>query len=171
MGLINRFRKQEQAPEPRAEAAAPETGLVDFHPCDTGLAESVRALERELRGLNTNGRRGCDRDEFIALLAGISALRKTPGIPGPNESGPNYFITLPKCPSPEAQAECRAHLEKMFGITDKQSMIDFCNREIRCHNNYLDFEGFWEGCPPFDAERLKEREGVFEFFQASRDFS
>ena len=31
----------------------------------------------------------------IALLAGIAALRKTPGIPGPNESGPNAFITLP----------------------------------------------------------------------------
>lgn len=172
MGLFDRFKKQEKAPEPKEEApAAPQTGLIDFHPYDTGLAESVRALEKDLRGLNTLGRRSCNRDEFIALLAGIASLRKTPGIPGPNESGPNYFITLPKCHTPEAQAECRAHLEKVFGITDKQSMIDFCNKEIRCHNNYLDFEGFWEGRPPFDAEQLREKKGAFEFFQVARDFS
>ena len=97
MGIFDRFKKQDKPSEPKVEAsAAPETGLIDFHPYDTGLAESVRALETDLRKLNTNGRRPCGRDEFIALLAGIAALRKTPGIPGPNESGPNYFITLPK---------------------------------------------------------------------------
>ncbi len=168
MGLFDRFKKQDKPSEPQPEApAAPQ--LIDFHPYDTGLAESVRALEADFRTLNTNGRRPCGRDEFIALLAGISALRKTPGIPGPNESGPNYFITLPKCASHVEEMACQAHLEKIFGITDKESMVDFCNRELRCHSNYLDFEGFWEGRPPFDLSQLNG--GGLEFFQVARDFS
>ena len=69
MGLFDRFKKQDKAPEPKPSApSAPGAGLIDFHPYDTGLAESVRALEADLRKLNTNGRRPCGRDEFIALL-------------------------------------------------------------------------------------------------------
>ena len=148
MGLFDRFKKQDKAPEPKPSApSAPGAGLIDFHPYDTGLAESVRALEADLRKLNTNGRRPCGRDEFIALLAGIAALRKTPGIPGPNESGPNAFITLPKCADRPAEMACKAHLKEIFGITDQASMVEFCNRELRCHSQYLDFEGFWEGRP------------------------
>ena len=168
MGMFDRFKKQETASEPEVPAA-PQPGLTDFHPYDTGLAESVRALEQDLRKLNTNGRRPCGRDEFIALLSGIAALRKTPGIPGPGASGPNCFITLPKCPSHVEEMACRAHLKEIFGITDKESMVDFCNRELRCHNNYLDFEGFWEGRPPFDLAQLQK--GALDFFQVARDFS
>ncbi len=170
MGIFDRFKKQDKPSEPKVEApAAPETGLIDFHPYDTGLAESVRALEANLRKLNTNGRRPCGRDAFIALLAGIAALRKTPGIPGPNESGPNYFITLPKCTDHTAEMACKAHLKEIFGITDKASMVEFCNKELRCHSQYLDFEGFWEGRPPFDLSHLNG--GGLEFFQVARDFS
>ena len=170
MGIFDRFKKQDKPSEPKVEApAAPETGLIDFHPYDTGLAESVRALEANLRKLNTNGRRPCGRDAFIALLAGIAALRKTPGIPGPNESGPNYFITLPKCTDHTAEMACKAHLKEIFGITDQESMMEFCNRELRCHSQYLDFEGFWEGRPPFDLSHLNG--GGLEFFQVARDFS
>ena len=171
MGLFDRFKKQDKPaaqPEPEVPAAS-EAGLLDFHPYDTGLAEAVRALESDLRTLNTNGRRPCGRDEFIALLAGIAALRKTPGIPGPNESGPNYFITLPKCAGRPAEMACKAHLEEIFGITDRESMLQFCSRELRCHNNYLDFEGFWEGRPPFDLVRLNG--SGLEFFTTARDFS
>lgn len=114
-------------------------------------------------------RRPCGRDEFIALLAGIAALRKTPGIPGPNESGPNYFITLPKCASRVEELACQAHLKEIFGITDKESMVEFCNKELRCHSQYLDFEGFWEGRPPFDLSQLNG--GGLEFFKTARDFS
>ena len=170
MGLFDRFKKQDKAPEPKPSApSAPEAGLIDFHPYDTGLAESVRSLEADLRKLNTNGRRPCGRDEFIALLAGIAALRKTPGIPGPNESGPNAFITLPKCADRPAEMACKAHLKEIFGITDQASMVEFCNRELRCHSQYLDFEGFWEGRPPFDLKQLNGH--GLEFFQVARDFS
>lgn len=173
MGLFDRFKKQEKTPGPEPQPApAPEAGLIDFHPYDTGLAESVRALEADLQKLNTNGRRPCERDAFTALLAGVAALRKTPGIPGPNESGPNYFITLPKCPDRPSELACQAHLKEIFGITDKASMLDFCNRELRCHNNYLDFEGFWEGRPPFSLEELgRQNPDALEFFKVARDFS
>lgn len=173
MGLFDRFKKQDKPSESKVEApAAPEVGLIDFHPYDTGLAEAVRALEGDLRALNTNGRRPCGRDEFIALLAGVAALRKTPGIPGPNESGPNYFITLPKCADRTAELACQAHLKEIFGITDKESMVDFCNKELRCHSQYLDFEGFWEGRPPFSMEELGQKNpDALEFFKVARDFS
>lgn len=170
MGIFDRFKKQNKAPEPKPETSpTSEVGLIDFHSYDTGLADSVRALEADLRKLNTNGRRPCGRDEFIALLAGVAALRKTPGIPGPGQSGPNYFITLPRCASPEEEKACREHLEKVFGITDKQSMVDFCKRELICNSQYLDFLGFWEGQPPFDLAQLNK--GALEFFQVARDFS
>ncbi|MCI9027061.1 MAG: DUF2185 domain-containing protein [Lawsonibacter sp.] len=173
MGLFDRFKKQDKPSESKVEApAAPETGLIDFHPYDTGLAEAVRALEGDLRALNTNGRRPCGRDEFIALLAGVAALRKTPGIPGPNESGPNYFITLLKCADRTAELACKAHLEGIFGITDKESMVEFCNKELRCHSQYLDFEGFWEGRPPFSMKELGQKNpDALEFFKVARDFS
>ena len=173
MGLFDRFKKQDKPSESKVEApAAPETGLIDFHPYDTGLAEAVRALEGDLRALNTNGRGPCGRDEFIALLAGVAALRKTPGIPGPNESGPNYFITLLKCADRTAELACKAHLEGIFGITDKESMVEFCNKELRCHSQYLDFEGFWEGRPPFSMKELGQKNpDALEFFKVARDFS
>lgn len=64
---------------------------------------------------------------------------------------------------------CQAHLKEIFGITDKASMVEFCNKELRCHSQYLDFEGFWEGRPPFDLSQLNG--GGLEFFQVARDFS
>lgn len=98
MGLFDRFKKQDKPSAPKVEApAAPETVLIDFHPYDTGLAESVRALEADLRKLNTNGRRPCGRDAFIALLAGIAALRKTPASPGLTSPAP-----MPSSPCPNA---------------------------------------------------------------------
>lgn len=166
MGIFDRFKKEEAAP------AAQEAGLLDFYPYDTGLAQAVRALELELRALNTNPRRPCSRDEFIALLAGVPALRKTPGIPGPGGSGPNYFITLPRCSSAENERACREHLEKVFGITDTASLLEFCKRDILCHNNYLDFLGFWEGQAPFSLEELGQKDpNAPEFFKRLRDFS
>ncbi len=155
MGVLERFQKQDE--------------VQDFYPYDTGLSQSVQALSAELNEKGLAVRNSCGRDQFIALLAGISALRKTPGIPGPSQAGPDYFTVLPICASPEAAAECRAHMERIFGITDRQSLVDFCNREICCHRQYLDFAGFWEGRPPFDMAELNKE--ALEYFQSARDFS
>lgn len=168
MGILDRFRKQEGAGEVKPDiSAAPQ--LKDFHPLDTGLSQAVSVLAEELGEKERPARVPCERDQFIALLAGVSALRRTPGIPGPGESGADYFTVLPRCASPEAEAECRAHLEKIFGITDRESLLDFCNSEIRCNRQYQDFVGFWEGNPPFDMAQLNRE--ALQFFQTARDFS
>lgn len=142
--------------------------LHDFHPYDTGLKDDVQVLIREYQGQYAQPRIPCKRDQFLALLAGVPALRKTPGIPGPSGSGPDYFITLPMCATPEDAVACRTHLEKVFGIWDKNSLLEFCNRNLRCQSQYLDFEGFWEGRPPFELSELGK---ALDLFQVARDFS
>lgn len=160
MGFLDHFKKTDVSATPQ---------LKDFHPVDTGLSQAVRDLSEEFGKKELSARVSCGRDQFIALLAGVPALRRTPGIPGPGESGEDYFTTLPRCATPEAEAECRGHLEKVFGITDRESLLDFCNREIRCHRQYLDFVGFWEGSPSFDMAELNR--DALEYFQTMRDFS
>lgn len=139
--------------------------LKDFHPYETGLTAPIREL------LADDGARparvSCGRDAFLNLLAGVPALRKTPGMPGPGASG--FFTTLPQRLSPRDAALCRTHLKKVFNISSKQSLLDFCTREFRCQENYMDFEGFWEGRPPFELDGLNE-DGE-KFFTAMRDFS
>lgn len=166
MAFFDRFKKQDKITGGKSETdTTSQSGLIDFHPYDTGLAPQVLSLVQEYQE-HIPEQKPCGRDEFIALLAGVAALRKTPGIPGPDQIS---FTTLPKCASSEDEAACRAHLEQIFGITDKKSMLEFCQKEILCNRQYLDFVAFWEGHPPF---RLKElNEGAREFFKVARDFS
>jgi len=146
MSFFDRFKKQDKT-------------------YDTGLASRVVSLIQEYQ-TRIPEQKPCGRDEFIALLAGIAALRKTPGIPGPGQIS---FTALPRCISSEDEAACRMHLEQVFGITDKRSLLDFCQREILCNRQYLDFVGFWEGHPPFALEQLNKQ--ALEFFKSARDFS
>lgn len=166
MAFFNHSKKQDKITGGKPETDTTlQSDLIDFHPYDTDLAPQVLSLVQEYQN-HIPEQKTCGRDEFIALLAGIAALRKTPGIPGPNQIS---FTTLPRCASSEDEAACRAHLEKIFGITDKRSLLDFCQREILCNRQYLDFVAFWEGHPPFGLEELDKQ--VLEFFKAARDFS
>lgn len=137
--------------------------LHDFHPQDTGLDRDVHALLSRAR----RERRPCERDAFIALLAGVPALRKTPGLP--EVKGTDYFTTLPLCASDADAAVCRAHLKTTYGIHDKASLLDFCDRQFRCQDHYLDFEAVWEGRPLFELASLNP-EAAGSFLQA-RNFS
>ncbi len=169
MAFFDRFKKQDKTPASQPAAQSEQTKLIDFHPYDTGLAPQVEWMAKQYRG-SLPERKPCGRDEFIALLAGIAALRKTPGIPGPKESGPSYFTSLPKCASPEDASACRAHLKQVFGIADRASLLDFCKKEFNCNNQYLDFVGVWEeGHPSFPMEALSENGR--KFFTVARDFS
>lgn len=143
--------------------------LQDFHPYETGLEAPVREL------LADDGARPprvpCERDQFLALLAGVPALRKTPGLPGPH-SKPDFFTALPQCETAADAAACKAHLKSLFNISDKDSLLDFCEKNLRCNSNYLDFESFWEGRPPFALSELAERsKEALDFFTVARDFS
>ena len=168
MGILGRFKKEEKPGEGTPDVLS-VSELKDFHPYETGLAQAVEELSAEFHQKGCPAPRPCERDQFIALLAGVSALRRTPGIPGPTEDCPDYFITLLRFASPEAEAECRTHLEKVFGITNRQSLLEFCRKEICCHSQYLDFTGFWENHPPFDMDQLNK--DAADFFQAARNFS
>jgi len=166
MSFFNRFKKQDNITDGKPEpAATSQPELFDFHPYDTGLAPEVLSLVQEYQNRIPEPK-PCSRDEFMALLAGIAALRKTPGIPGPDQLS---ITALPRCASSEDEAACRAHLERIFGITDKKSLLEFCQQEILCNRQYLDFVAFWEGHPPFALEELNEP--VREFFKTARDFS
>ena len=113
--------------------------LHDFHPRADGLDRDVQALLSRSR----RERRPCGRDAFIALLAGVPALRKTPGLPEIQSA--DYFTTLPLCASEADAAVCRNHLKAIFGIKDKDSLLEFCGHQFRCQDQYLDFEAVWEG--------------------------
>lgn len=165
MAFFDRFKKQDKITDRSEIAATAPSDLIDFHPRDTDLALQVSSLVQEYQN-RIPEQKPCGRDEFIALLAGIPALRKTPGIPSPEQSP---FTALPRCASSEDEAACRTHLEQVFGITDKKSLLDFCRQEILCNHQYLDFVAFWEGRPPFALEELNKQ--ALEFFKAARDFS
>ena len=141
--------------------------LRDFHPNDTGLVAPIREL------LSDDGARSprvpCGREQFMALLAGVPALRKTPGIQGPAERGPYAFATLPECKSQVDAASCKAHLKKLYNVSDRRSLLEFCGREFRCHANFLDFESFWEDRPAFDLAALSPE--AQDYFTSARDFS
>ena len=141
------------------------TKLQNFYPPDTALDQDIRPLLSRSR----RERRPCGRDAFLALLAGVPALRATPGLPGPGESGPDYFTTLPLCASDADASACRAHLKSVYGIQDKDSLLDFCSRQFRCQENYLDFEAVWEGRPLFHLTALNP--DAAGFFIQARNFS
>ena len=166
MAFFNRSKKTDKIMGGKSETElASRSDLIDFYPYDTGLAPQVLSLVQEYQD-RIPEQKPCGREEFTALLAGIAALRKTPGIPGPAQIS---FTTLPRCASAEDETACRTHLEQVFGITDKDSLLDFCQREILCNRQYMDFVAFWEGRPPFRLEELDPQ--ALEYFKTARDFS
>lgn len=84
------------------------SALRDFHPVQTPLAALAQTLPQNYPPLHGAP---CSRETFLALLCGIAALRKTPGIPGPSEAGSDVFTTLPQCAGEAQAAACRAHLK------------------------------------------------------------
>ena len=137
--------------------------LHDFHPHNAGLDRDIQSLLSRAR----RERRPCERDAFLALLAGVPALRKTPGLP--EIQAADYFTTLPLCASDADAAVCRSHLKTVYGIKDKESLLEFCGRQFHCQDNYLDFEAVWEGRPLFDPASLNP--DAASFFLQARDFS
>lgn len=61
------------------------------------------------------------REEFTLLLGGVSACRKVPGIPVHMGYEKLYF-----CEEKEAAGQVRQHLERMYGVKDKDSLLEAC---------------------------------------------
>ena len=98
----------------------------------------------------------CSEQEFLLLLAAIPALRKTPGLPSIEELGDAYFVTLPRCADEKAEAATLEHLKTVFGIENRQQLLEYCERYCRLHEEYLDFEAVWDERPNFPLEALNE---------------
>ena len=141
--------------------------LQDFHPADSGLEQPARELL--LRYGSGFPSVPCRSEQFLALLAGVPSLRRVPGIPNPAEMGTDGFTALPQCATVRDASACQAHLRTACGITGRDSLLDFCARELRCHRQYLYFESIWEGRPLFDPACLTGSSS--EFFSMARDFA
>lgn len=57
----------------------------------------------------------------------------------------------------------------MFGITDKDSLIAFCQNTVHIHREYLDFESFWDDRPNFSLDELTAQ--AVSGFQRLSDFA
>ena len=111
----------------------------------------------------------CSSKAFPLLLAGVPALRKTPGLATMEDAGEEYFTSIPFCLSREDQQAARTHLSEVFGITDKDSLIAFCQNTVHIHQEYLDFESFWEDRPNFSLDDLTPQ--ALSGFQRLSDFA
>ena len=109
---------------------------------------------------------------FVPLLAGVSALRRTPGLSDQadlSDVEEGHFTTLPLCTDDQRAAQTRQHLKQVYGISDQGDLIDFCQGQLQVHRQYLDFESFWEGRPNFPLSELNS--GGLAAFTACRDFA
>ena len=133
------------------------------------LIDSIAAFQRERAHVPVQPPAPCTSETFPLLLAGVPALRKTPGLATMEDAGDAYFTSIPYCLSREGQEQTRQHLAQVYGITDRDSMITFCKEHIWIHAQYLDFESFWEDRPAFDLEELEPSSRAF--FQRMSDFA
>ena len=141
-------------------------GLYDNDPL---LLEPLLEFQRELSVTEFQPPVLCGEQSFPLLLAGIPALRLTPGLAGLEDLGKDYFTSIPYCRDEEATAQARAHLAQVFGYTDRDSLIAFCKGNLQIHPQYLDFESFWDGRPAFDLTELDPE--AREVFSACSDFA
>ena len=111
----------------------------------------------------------CTAETFPLLLAGVPALRKTPGLATLEDAGEAYFTSIPYCLSGEDRQATRDHLEQVYGITNRDSMVAFCKEALLTNHEYLDFESFWEGRPSFSLEDLSP--DARPVFQRLSDFA
>ena len=89
------------------------------------------------------------REEFTLLLSGISTCRRVPGVPA--HMG---YESLYHCESEEDVRQVREHLERLFHVTDKDSLKRACVQVYHGSNEYEQFMTFWSGAPLFDIKEL-----------------
>lgn len=97
------------------------------------------------------------REEFTLLLSGIATCRKMPGIPV-------YmgYETLYHCSGKEDIKQGLEHMERLFGIKDKESLIETCVQTFSGSSEYKQFMTFWNAAPLFDLNELTAK-GQEEF--------
>lgn len=97
------------------------------------------------------------REEFTFLLGGIASFRKVPGI-----SEHMGFEELYHCASDEEAALVKEHLNVLWGIQDKDTLLRACYTRYDGSEQYEQFMTFWKGAPLFDLSELNS-EGLQGF--------
>ena len=67
------------------------------------------------------------------------------------------YETLYHCREDQAIKSVREFLERMYGIKDKDSLLETCMREYNASTQYEQFMTFWKRAPLFDVNELNEQ--------------
>lgn len=124
----------------------------------------------ELSKRGISGKDTCGKKKFGFLLGAVSSMRKIPGINRPIAIDELYL-----CKNEEEKKEVLAYLNKLFGIYDYQTLIEHCNAQFDCGDNYEQFLKFWEGKAKYNLDGLKPEarrlfEGCMEYAAIFKDY-
>ena len=131
--------------------------------------EPIHAFARELKLVELQPPVLCGEQAFPLLLAALPAMRLTPGLATLEDLGKDFFTSIPYCRDEERLAQTREHLAQVFGYSDRRGLEEFCGRSLQIHQQYLDFESFWDDRPDFDLDELDVRSRIV--FDACSDFA
>lgn len=121
---------------------------------DPALLGPILDFQQELKRAGFQPPVLCTEQSFPLLLAGIPALRTTPGLSGFQDMGKEYFTSIPYCRDADSICQAKEHLEQVFHYTDLASLLTFCRENLNLHQQYQDFESFWDGRPSFALDAL-----------------
>lgn len=115
------------------------------------IEEIGKCKEKYVQAETATDAKEVTREKFTLLLSGVSTARKIPGI-----SAFMGFDKLYHCDNESDIAAAREHMKKMFGVTDKESLIEACRTVFHGSDEYEQFMTFWVGAPLFDINDLNE---------------
>ncbi|MDE6232176.1 MAG: DUF1266 domain-containing protein, partial [Lachnospiraceae bacterium] len=114
------------------------------------IVKEITAFKSRLEDTPVNNEaQTVDRETFTLLLSGIAACRRIPGI-GEHMG----YEKLYHCSDKEDIKQALLHLERMYGITDKESLLEACNYAFSGSGEYEQFMTFWNDAPLFDLNEL-----------------
>lgn len=117
----------------------------------------IEEYKQELLELLPAKRTRVSLHKFTFLVQGSASYRRVDGVDA--HMGFEDFITL----SADNQAKAKAMLERIYKITDVESLDQVLGSFSRYHQEYIQFTSFWEGKPMFDINELDEKSRhVFE---------
>ena len=97
------------------------------------------------------------RKEFTLLLGGMASFRKIPGI-----NSHMGFEELYHCKNEDDIKLVKEHLQSLYGIEDKDSLLKACYTMFAAGGEYEQFMTFWKNAPLFNIEDL-EPQGLKAF--------
>ena len=134
----------------------------DLHP-QASMAEIVADFFQDMK--KRERQKGtCSKEEFTFLLSGIPTLRNVPGI-----EGMMGYRGLYHCPDEKSQNQVKAHLEHVFGVHDKESLLHLGDTACKNHEQYQQFQSYWENHPIFDEDDLSEKGKII--FNQCKEFA